>query len=67
MNTVLTEMWLEYNLDESRIIINSFKQNHIVSLKPPKLLKSDEDYFRSTMQSGSIKTSEYIDIIYNKT
>ena len=66
MNTVIMAMLDKYKLCLAITTINRFKQDHVVPLQPLDDVKVAEGYHASNMHEGSIKISEYLDIVYKK-
>ena len=66
MNIILMDMWKEYKLHRLKIIVNSLKKNHLLPIQPPNNFEGDEDSHMHVMQTGRVKTSEYIDTVYKK-
>ena len=63
MNTVLVPMWDYHKLYMAEIIVNIFKNTHILPLK----LLDNMNKYEGSWNTGIVKTSQEHDTIYNNT
>ena len=67
MTKVIPLMYDNYKIYVTIIIVNNILKTHINPFKTLYNIKSDGVYCISSVQRGSVKTSQDIDTIYNNT